>query len=306
MAKNNTNTFTWGTFAILLIVVIGSALLYNYFATYSGTLAKLEAELALQKATLEEIKEYEATLGETTDVIIHNNLYNYKDALIVEVVQGNSNAENAGEVVGQYLPTQFTYSRSEWTDYFNGDYTLCAKIYHIFNKVVTTDGYDLDYYGYIVRGRWYGRANWFSDSKWHYVNYLFKSANAYEDSFTYVFTGKVTSGESQYNLDTPRNEYTGHLMWGQYEADYITNMYYNGTAGVEQLYEQFLDIAGENAADTIKFTNNDYFTSARGKQVTGDNVKVNLNIAFTNSDYRSQNFFDITSVDNMVSMFGEA
>ena len=287
MTKNK----SLGVFAIIVVVVLGVLIFYNYSTTYTTRLAYLKAQHEQEQQTLSEIKELEAELSDTTDVNIQMRLYHYTDALIVEVVQGED----------QYLPTQFIYDRTsdELGDKNGTLYTVCAKFYHVFAKTGNT----LDYYGYIIRGKWYGRADWFSSRKWHNVNYFIKSSDAYFDSFEYIFTGKVTSGDPAYDLMKARTNYDDHINWNSFHADYVSNMTWNSTIGLGMFYNQLINKSffWDSPEFVVNF-DNDYFSSRIGSS-NGDVINPFIYLGITNTDYRGQNFFDYTTADRMIEDF---
>ena len=288
MTKNK----SLGVFAIIVVVVLGVLIFYNYTTTYTTRLAYLKAQHEQEQQTLSEIKELEATLPEPTDVNIQMRLYHYTDALIVEVVQGED----------QYLPTQFVFDRGTkggLGDYGGDLYTICARFYHVFAKT----GDSLDYYGYIIRGKWYGRDSWFSSRKWHYVNYFIKSSDAYFDSFEYIFTGKVTSGDPAYDLMKARLNYAGHINWNAFHADYVSKLNWNGTVGLELFYKQLLqkDFFWDRPQFVVNFEE-DYFSSNMGWS-KGAVINPFVNLGITNTDYRGHNFFDYTTADRMIEDF---
>ena len=276
-----------GIFSIILVVAIGLFIGFNALNTYTTNLAILRAKRKTEQETLADLKKEELQQTDTTDVRMNMRLYEFKDTLVVEVVQGDD----------QYLPTNLVYERSD-----GFKYTMFAKFYHVFTK---TDG-NLDYYGYLARGRWFGRKGFkeifgLFDPHWQSENIMFKSEDAYLDSFRYIFTGTVSSGDPNYDMCAGQNVVDSkYTDWANFTADYVSNFAWLNTAKIESFFTQLrnFEYYQNNPSGCLTFDKT-YFTSRVGS-TTGNIVNPKPVLGFDKTNLQDIEFF---SYSNFAKLF---
>lgn len=283
MSKTQNNKST-GTFVILIAFSIGLMLLISSLSTYFTTRANQLALNHAQQESFEDIKDNESKLDEITEVSCALRMYDYDDALVVEAVQGNN---------------QYLYTGLQADGHFSYTYPIYARVYHILKKVEPNEKNNyvgLDYYGYFMVGKWYGKDDWEFTSRWHNYYKFYTSETAYSNSFSMWYSGTIKTGDAYKDAETTakgRDYVVGD--WEDLHADYVVKMK-SGVPIIEKFFYQLREKMKEDAVSTSVYDFDERFFSAYidNSRDDANQVRPEIHMSTTMFNYLGSSFFNLS------------